>query len=120
MTVKSTMPDHTLRTLLVTGLWLLASTASALEGRVVSVEPGCPHFVVETTDGFNVFEHIQGPRPEVGDVIAGPLDRPGGYRVENLRARGYAMIYLEAGPVPRSRVESRIPYKCKIHRPDAE
>jgi hypothetical protein len=100
-------------------LLLCATGAQALEGRVVAIEPGCPHFVVQTSEGFMIYEHLQGPKPKVDDTIEGNLERPGSWKARNVSASADVMLYLEAGPVPQRRVEERIPFKCKKNRPAA-
>lgn len=94
-----------------------APFAHALEGRVVALEPGCPHFVVQTADGFMVYEHLFGPKPQIDDTIDGPLDRAGSWKARNVTSNGDVMMYLEAGPVPKRNVEAKIPFKCKKNRP---
>ncbi|MCU0869654.1 MAG: hypothetical protein MUF30_08645 [Burkholderiales bacterium] len=94
-----------------------AQGAHALEGRVVALEPGCPHFVVQTVDGFMIYEHLFGPKPRIDDTIDGPLDRAGSWKARNVTSAADVMMYLEAGPIPQRKVEAKIPFKCKKNRP---
>lgn len=96
-----------------------ASLCHAEEGKVVIVEPGCPHFVVQMSEGFIIYEFLMGPKIKVGDIIEGTLITPSSTtKVANITQGGAAtMLYREAGPMAEKRIEERTPYKCKVRRP---
>lgn len=97
---------------------VLATLAHAEEGKVVIVEPGCPHFVLQMSEGFIIYEFLMGPRIKVGDVIEGDLTHAGVTKMTNVTQGGAStMFYLESGPMVEKRIEERTPYKCKIRRP---
>ncbi|HBZ57877.1 MAG TPA: hypothetical protein DEO49_01825 [Sutterella sp.] len=67
---------------------LLASPVSvAAKGEVVYIETGCDYYILQSSDGFALVEHAEGPTPSADDVIVGDFESYGKKQLFNRTSR---------------------------------
>ena len=63
--------------------------------------------------GYGIFEWIDGPQPNDGDVLEGDFSSSGEQRVDNKTADLPTTILLNAYALSRHAIAARMPAKCK-------
>ncbi len=64
-----------------------ASHALAEQGMVIWKNHECGHFIVQMKSGYGIFEWVDGPQPNDGDVLEGDFRSPGERLVDNTDRR---------------------------------
>ena len=106
---------------LLTGLAVLVSfgavaapNATIEEGTVLWFDKTCSFFIVQTPSGFTLFEWMNGPKPEPGHVMEGPLE---GFGIRNLINKAVenqvTLAYTEVHSTSKKWVANKIPGFCK-------
>jgi hypothetical protein len=106
---------------LLTGLVLLVSCAAAAapnaaieEGTVLWWDKTCSFFIVQTPSGFTLFEWMNGPKPEPGHLIEGPLEGFGPRNLINKTVENQVTLaYTEVHSTSKRWVANKIPGFCK-------
>ena len=106
---------------LLAGLALVAPIAVAAapsttieEGTVLWWDARCSFFIVQTPSGFTLFEWMNGPKPEPGHVIEGPLEGFGSRNLVNKTADNQIVLaYSEVHSTSKKWVGNKIPGFCK-------
>ena len=108
-----------LRTALILLTALAASAAVAEEkppeeAKVIWKERYCSFFIVQSSWGFTLFEHLNGPWPNDDDVISGKLDGFGTRNVVNKTADNQlTLVYSEISSTSKRWVAKKIPGFCR-------
>jgi hypothetical protein len=92
---------------------LFASPALAEQGMVIWKNHECGYFIVQMKSGYGIFEWIDGPQPNDGDVLEGDFRSTGERQVDNKSVDLPATIVLNAFALSRSAIAARMPAKCK-------
>ena len=92
---------------------LFASPALAEQGMVIWKNHECGYFIVQMKSGYGVFEWVDGPQPNDGDMLEGDFRSPGERRVDNKTVDLPTTILLNAFALSRSAIAGRMPAKCK-------
>jgi len=92
---------------------MFASPALAEQGMVIWKNHECGHFIVQMKSGYGIFEWVDGPHPNDGDVLEGDFRSPGEHRIDNKTVDLPATILLNAFALSRSAIAARMPAKCK-------
>jgi hypothetical protein len=84
------------------------------EAKVIWKERYCSFFIVQSSWGFTLFEHLNGPWPNDEDVIAGKLDGFGTRNVVNKTADNQlTLVYSEISSTSKRWVANKIPGFCR-------
>ena len=106
--------------------WIIPLIASldvhaAEQGRVIWRNLACAFFIVETdAGGYGLYEWLSGPKPSLGDVISGELDREGSHVVMNATLDKQMMKYTSAYTRSRTNTFKAIPPICRKVEASAE
>lgn len=92
---------------------LYASPALAEQGMVIWKNHECGCFILQMKSGYGIFEWVDGPQPNDGDVLEGDFKSPGERRVDNKTADLPTTILLNAFAMSRTAIAARMPAKCK-------
>jgi len=92
---------------------LFASPALAEQGMVIWKNHQCGYLILQMKAGYGIFQWIDGPQPNDGDVLEGDFRSPGERLVENKTADLPTTILLNAFALSRSAIAARMPKKCK-------
>jgi len=92
---------------------LFASPALAEQGMVIWKNHACGYFILQMKSGYGIFEWIDGPQPNDGDVLEGDFRSPGERRIDNKTVDLPTTILLNAFALSRSAIAARMPAKCK-------
>jgi hypothetical protein len=106
---------------LLTGFALLVScgataapNATIEEGTVLWWDKTCSFFIVQTPSGFTLFEWMNGPKPEPGHLMEGPLEGFGPRNLINKTADNQVTFaYTEVHSTSKKWVADKIPGFCK-------
>ena len=90
-----------------------ASHAFAEQGMVIWKNHECGHFIVQMKSGYGIFEWVDGPRPNDGDVLEGDFRSSSERLVDNKTVDLPTTILLNAFALSRSAIAGRMPAKCK-------
>ena len=90
-----------------------ASHALAEQGMVIWKNHECGHFIVQMKSGYGIFEWVDGPQPNDGDMLEGDFRSPGERLVDNKTVDLPSTILLNAFALSRSAIAGRMPAKCK-------
>ena len=90
-----------------------ASLALAEQGMVIWKNHECGHFIVQMKSGYGIFEWVDGPQPNDGDVLEGDFRSSGERLVDNKSVDLPTTILLNAFALSRSAIAGRMPAKCK-------
>lgn len=111
------MLHHRLLALLFAAMLPAAHAAeenSADQGKVIWKEKRCSFFITQTSWGYALFEHLNGPWPNDEDVYEGKLE---GFGTRNLinRTQGdeITLVYSEVSSTSKKWVANKIPGFCK-------
>ena len=91
---------------------LFASPALAEQGMVIWKNRECGYFILQMKSGYGIFEWINGPQPNDGDVLEGDFRSPGERLIDNKTADLPTTILLYAFALTRSAIAARMPAKC--------
>ena len=89
------------------------SYALAEQAMVIWKNHECGHFIVQMKSGYGIFQWIDGPQPNDGDVLEGDFRSRGERLVDNKTADLPTTILLNAFALSRSAIAGRMPAKCK-------
>ena len=92
---------------------LFASQALAEQGMVIWKNHECGYFILQMKSGYGIFQWVDGPHPNDGDMLEGDFRSAGELRVENTNIDLPATILLNAFALSRSAIAARMPEKCK-------
>ena len=92
---------------------LFASPALAEQSMVIWKNHECGFFILQMKSGYGIFEWIDGPQPNDGDVLEGDFRSSGEQRVDNRTADLPTTILLNAFALSRNAIAARMPAKCK-------
>ena len=92
---------------------LLASPALAEQGMVIWKNHECGYFILQMKSGYGIFEWVDGPQPNDGDVLEGDFRSAGERQVDNKSVDLPATIVLNAFALSRSAIAARLPAKCQ-------
>jgi hypothetical protein len=92
---------------------LFASPALAEEGMVIWKNHECGYFILQMKSGYGIFEWVDGPQPNDGDVLEGDFRAAGERQVDNKGVDLPTTIVLNAFALSRSAIAARMPAKCK-------
>jgi len=92
---------------------LFASPALAEQGMVIWKNHECGYFILLMKSGYGIFEWMDGPQPNDGDVLEGDFRSPGERLVDNKTVDLPTTILLNAFALSRSAIAARMPAKCK-------
>ena len=92
---------------------LFASPALAEEGMVIWKNHECGCFILQMKSGYSIFEWVDGPQPNDGDVLEGDFRSAGERLVANKTADLPTTILLNAFALSRDAIAARMPAKCK-------
>lgn len=92
---------------------LFASPALAEQAMVIWKNHECGYFILQMKSGYGIFEWIDGPQPNDGDVLEGDFRSAGERRVDNKTVDLPTTILLSAFALSRSATAARMPAKCK-------
>ena len=98
----------------------LAAAAPALAqdkleaGSVIWHDRRCAFFIVQSSWGFTLFEYLNGPWPNIDDVIEGKLEGFGMRNVTNKTVDNQTtVVYSEISSTSKKWVGGKIPGFCK-------
>jgi len=91
---------------------LFASPALAEEGMVIWKNHECGCFILQMKSGYGIFEWVDGPQPNDGDVLEGDFRSAGERMVANKTADLPTTILLNAFALSRDAIAARMPAKC--------
>ena len=84
------------------------------EAKVIWKERYCSFFIVQSSWGFTLFEHLNGPWPNDDDLIVGKLDGFGTRNVVNKTADSQlTLVYSEISSTSKRWVAKKIPGFCR-------
>jgi len=92
---------------------LFASPAFAEQGMVIWKNHECGYFILQMKSGYGIFEWVDGPQPNDGDVLEGDFRSAGARLVANKSADLPTTILLNAFALSRDAIAARMPAKCK-------
>ena len=92
---------------------LFASPALAEQGMVIWKNHECGYFILQMKSGYGIFEWVDGPQPNDGDVLEGDFRSAGERMVANKTADLPTTILLNAFALTRGAIAARMPAKCK-------
>jgi hypothetical protein len=92
---------------------LFASPALAEQGMVIWKNHECGYFILQMKSGYGIFQWIDGPSPNDGDVLEGDFRSAGERLVANKTIDLPTTILLNAFALKRSAIGARMPAKCK-------
>jgi len=92
---------------------LFASPALAEQGMVIWKNHECGCFILQMKSGYGIFQWIDGPQPNDGDVLEGDFRSAGERLVANKTADLPTTILLNAFALSRGAIAARMPAKCK-------
>lgn len=93
---------------------LYASPARAEQGMVIWKNRECGYFILQMKSGYGIFEWMDGPQPNDGDVLEGDFRSAGERLVDNRTADLPTTILLNAFALSRSAIAARMPANCKV------
>lgn len=93
---------------------LYASPARAEQGMVIWKNRECGYFILQMKSGYGIFEWMDGPQPNDGDVLEGDFRSAGERLVDNKTADLPTTILLNAFALSRSAIAARMPANCKV------
>jgi hypothetical protein len=84
------------------------------DAKVIWKERYCSFFLVQSSWGYTLFEHLNGPWPNDDDVISGKLDGFGTRNVINKTADNQiTLVYSEISTTSNRWVANKIPGFCR-------
>jgi hypothetical protein len=87
---------------------------AAEQGKVIWKERRCSFFIAQTDWGYALFEHLNGPWPNDGDVFEGKFDGFGMRNLVNKTQRSeVTLAYSEVSSTSKKWVANKIPGFCK-------
>jgi len=92
---------------------LFACPALAEQAMVIWKNRQCGYFILQMKSGYGIFQWIDGPQPNDGDVLEGDFRSAGERLVDNKTADVPTTILLYAFALSRSAIAARMPAKCK-------
>jgi hypothetical protein len=92
---------------------LFASPALAEQGMVIWKNHECGCFILQMKSGYGIFEWVDGPQPNDGDLLEGDFRSAGERLVANKTIDLPTTILLNAFALRRSAIAARMPAKCK-------
>ena len=92
---------------------LFASPALAEQGMVIWKNHECGFVILQMKSGYGIFEWVDGPQPNDGDVLEGDFRSAGERLVANKTADLPTTILLNAFALSRGAIAARMPAKCK-------
>lgn len=92
---------------------LFASPALAEQGMVIWKNHDCGCFILQMKSGYGIFEWVDGPQPNDGDVLEGDFRSAGERLVANKTIDLPTTILLNAFALSRGAIAARMPAKCK-------
>ena len=92
---------------------LFASPALAEQGMVIWKNHECGFVILQMKSGYGIFEWVDGPQPNDGDVLEGDFRSAGERLVANKTADLPTTILLNAFALTRGAIAARMPAKCK-------
>ena len=92
---------------------LFASPALAEQGMVIWKNHECGYFILQMKSGYGIFEWVDGPQPNDGDVLEGDFGSRGERLVDNKTIDLPTTILLNAFALSRSAIAARMPAKCE-------
>jgi hypothetical protein len=92
---------------------VFTSPALAEEGMVIWKNHECGCFILQMKSGYGIFEWVDGPQPNDGDVLEGDFRSAGERLVANKTADLPTTILLNAFALSRDAIAARMPAKCK-------
>ena len=92
---------------------LFASPALAEQGMVIWKNHECGYFILQMKSGYGIFEWVDGPQPNDGDVLEGDFRSAGERLVANKTIDLPTTILLNAFALTRGAIAARMPAKCK-------
>jgi len=92
---------------------LFASPALAEESMVIWKNHECGYFILQMKSGYGIFQWIDGPQPNDGDVMEGDFRSAGERLVANKTIDLPTTILLNAFALSRGAIAARLPAKCK-------
>ena len=92
---------------------LFACPALAEQGMVIWKNRECGYFILQMKSGYGIFQWIDGPQTNDGDVLEGDFRSAGERLVDNKTADVPSTILLYAFALNRSAISARMPAKCK-------
>ena len=92
---------------------LFASPAFAEQGMVIWKNHECGCFILQMKSGYGIFEWVDGPQPNDGDVLEGDFRSAGERLIANKTADLPTTILLNAFALTRDAIAARMPAKCK-------
>ena len=93
---------------------LCAFPALAEQGMLIWKNHECGYFILQMKSGYGIFEWIDGPQPNDGDVLEGDFTSAGERRVDNKTVDLPTTIVLNAFALNRRAIAARMPAKCKV------
>jgi hypothetical protein len=102
--------------LLAAGALLCAASmpARADGGRVVWRNLECSFFILQTdSGGFGLYQHLSGPKPELGAQFEGELERFGSWKIQNVTLNSPTMVYSDVYTHSRNKTTNQLPPICK-------
>jgi len=90
-----------------------ASPALAEQGMVIWKNRECGYFILQMKSGYGIFEWMDGPQPNDGDVLEGDFRSAGERLIDNKTADLPTTILLNAFALSRSAIAARMPAKCR-------
>lgn len=91
---------------------LFASPALAEQGMVIWKNHECGCFILQMKSGYGIFEWVDGPQPNDGDVLEGDFRSAGERLVANKTIDLPTTILLNAFALSRDAIAARMPAKC--------
>jgi hypothetical protein len=92
---------------------LFACPALADQAMVIWKNRECGYFILQMKSGYGIFQWIDGPHPNDGDVLEGDFRSAGERLIDNKTADVPTTILLYAFALSRSAIAARMPAKCK-------
>ena len=92
---------------------LFTSPALAEQGMVIWKNHECGFFILQMKSGYGIFEWVDGPQPNDGDVLEGDFRSAGERQVDNKTIDLPTTILLNAFALTRGAIAARMPAKCK-------
>ena len=86
---------------------------AADQGMVIWKNHECGYFILQMKSGYGIFEWMDGPQPNDGDVLEGDFRSSGERLVDNKTVDLPTTILLNAFALSRGAIAARMPSKCK-------
>lgn len=107
--------------ILIATAWLMASltpfAASAegetTRGTLIWRDDSCFFFILQSPEGFGLYEFLGGPSPMVGNIFEGKLDGFGGRKLMNVTESKPTMAYSEVFVPSKAQMLKKIPRQCR-------